>query len=160
MQNLHASRRFQVERDRFFAAIAPDEVCGEATWPVDDVVVVTGEITAVGVFHLDDSSTEVREHTRAHRCGDGLSHGDDGDARQGCRRHMTIPPSTGSTCPVMYEAASDAMNTNAPATSSGPAPPFRGIGFLMVGANFFLVRIVSGNRVAASRRRAFTMMFL
>src|SRR3954452_20416468 len=100
MQNLHACRRFEVERDRFLAAIAPDEVRGEATWPIDDVVVVTGEVTAVGVLHLDDPSTEVREHTRAHRRGDGLFHGDDGDAGQR-RCHMTIPPSTGSTCPVM-----------------------------------------------------------
>src|SRR5205823_6170966 len=35
----------------------------------------------------------------------------------GC--HMTIPPSTTKTCPVMYAARSDARNATTPATSFG-----------------------------------------
>jgi hypothetical protein len=77
VQDLHACRRLEVQRDRFLAAVAPDEVCGETAWPVDDVVVFAGEVTAVGVLHLDDAGTEVGENTRAHRRRDGLLHGHD-----------------------------------------------------------------------------------
>ena len=93
---------FRFERDRLLAAVAPDEVRGEATGTVDDVVVVAGEVTAVRVLHLDDAGAEVGQHAGAHRRGHRLFHGDDRDAGQRCcRRHITMPPSTGSTCPVM-----------------------------------------------------------
>ena len=101
MQNVHACGRLEVQRDRFLAAVAPDEVRGETARSVDDVVVVAGEVTAVGVLHLDDAGAEVGEHAGAHRRGHRLLHRDDGDAGERCRRHITIPPSTGSTWPVM-----------------------------------------------------------
>src|SRR6476469_6660320 len=74
--------------------------------------------------------------------------------------HITMPPSTGSTCPVMYDAAFDAMKTNAPATSDGSAQRFIGMRFIMLVANFSLVRIVSVIGVAASGASALTMMLL
>ena len=100
MEDVHACGRLEVQRDRFLAAVAPDEVRCETAWAVDDVVVVAGEVAAVGVLHLDHASAEVGQHARTHRRGDGLLHCDDGDAGE-WRCHITMPPSTGSTCPVM-----------------------------------------------------------
>ena len=69
-----------------------------------------------------------------------------------------MPPSTGSTCPVMYDAASEARKTNAPATSSAWAHRFNGIRFIMLAANFSLVRMVSVIGVAASGASALTII--
>src|SRR5690242_1888360 len=96
---------------------------GQAPGAVHHVVVVTCEVAAVGVLHLDHAGAEIGEHTRAHRRGHGLFHGDDGDAGER-RVHITMPPSTGSTCPVMYDDAFEAMNTNAPAIPDGSAHRF------------------------------------
>src|SRR5688572_22743648 len=76
------------------------------------------------------------------------------------RRHITMPPSTGSTWPVMYDDAFDAMNTKAPAISDGSAQRLSGMRFIMLAANFSLVRMVSVIGVAASGASALTMMFL
>jgi hypothetical protein len=97
MQNIKACFGFQVERHRLLAAVGPHEVRGK---PVDDVVVVPGEVSPFGIFHLDDAGTEVGKHPRAHRSGDRLLQGHHGDSRQrppGCRHHITMPPSTGNT---------------------------------------------------------------
>ena len=52
------------------------------------------------------------------------------------------------------------MNTNAPAISDGSAQRFIGMRFIMLAANFSLVRMVSVIGVAASGASALTMMFL
>src|ERR1700760_1964773 len=41
--------------------------------------------------------------------------------------NYSIPPSTGITCPVMYDAISDARNTQQLATSSVSPPRFNGM---------------------------------
>ena len=92
---------FQVERHRFLAAVGPDEVRSK---PVDDFVVVAGEVSALGIFDFDDPRTEIGEYPGAHRRRDRLLQGHHGDARQRpsvFRHHITMPPSTGSTWPVM-----------------------------------------------------------
>jgi hypothetical protein len=50
--------------------------------PVHDVVVIPGEVTALGVLHLDDALAEICEHACAHRRGHGLLQRDDGDSGQ------------------------------------------------------------------------------
>ena len=77
---------------------------GQASGTVDDVVVGAGEVAAVGVLHLDHARAEIGENAGTHRGGDSLLHRDHGHTGQRgalMGRHITMPPSTGSTCPVM-----------------------------------------------------------
>ena len=82
MEDVHTHVRLQVQCDRFLAPVAPDEVRGEATGSVDDVVVVAGEVTAVGVLHLDHARAQVGKHPGAHRGGHRLLHRHHRDAGQ------------------------------------------------------------------------------
>jgi hypothetical protein len=59
VQQFHALGQLRVERDRLLATVAPDEMRGKAARPVDNVVVVAGEIAAVGVLHLDHAGAEI-----------------------------------------------------------------------------------------------------
>ena len=79
MQQVEPGLGFQIERHRFLTAVSPNEVRGKT---IDDIVIVPGEVSTLGVFHFDDPRTEIGEHPRAHRRGDRLLQGHHGDPRQ------------------------------------------------------------------------------
>src|SRR5439155_154913 len=81
-----------------------------------------------------------------------------GTATRGRPRHITVPPSTHSTWPVMYAASSEARKANAPATSSGSAKRPSGMRSSVLAANLGFVRTVSVIAVAASGATALTVM--
>ena len=70
---------------------------------------------------------------------------------------ITVPPSTGSTWPVMYDAASEAKKTNVAAISSGSAQRPSGMRAMVFAASFSLLRMFSVIAVAASGATALTV---
>lgn len=75
----------EVQGDGLLAPVGPDEVGRLAE---HHVVVVAGEVAALGIFDLDHAGAEVGEHARAHRRGHRLLHRDDGDPGQRQRRRF------------------------------------------------------------------------
>src|SRR6185312_4802531 len=73
----------EVERDRFLAAVEPDEM---RAFAVHDVVVVAREV-AFGPLDLDDARAGVGQAAGALRRGDGLFDRDDEKSGKG-KRHL------------------------------------------------------------------------
>jgi hypothetical protein len=68
---------FQVEGDRLFGAVDPDEMAGK---PLDDGIVRAGEVPLPRALHLDYPRAHVGELARGKRRGDRLLQRDDRNA--------------------------------------------------------------------------------
>jgi hypothetical protein len=75
----------QVERQRLFRAVQPDEV---ARHTVDGRIVAACEIADVGALDLDDTRAEIRKLPRRERRSDCLL---DRNNRNTCKRKHRIP---------------------------------------------------------------------
>jgi hypothetical protein len=75
--NIKPLRRLQIERRGLLTPVCPHEVGSETE---HGVVVVTSEVTATRILHLDHACTQITERTCAHRGGDRLLKRDNCDS--------------------------------------------------------------------------------
>ena len=77
VQDLASVLQVQVECDRLFGAVDPDEVAGK---PLDDGIIRAGEVSGPRSLYLDDPRAHVGELARGKRRGDRLLQRDDRNA--------------------------------------------------------------------------------
>ena len=98
VQDVAGGLLLQVQGDRLFGAVDPDEVAGE---PLHDGIVGAGEVSDPWTLHLDDPRAQVGELARGERCGYRLLQRDHGYARERQRHQKDL--GRPRTCSATWE---------------------------------------------------------